>query len=566
MRLKTLSNDVVEGERCGVIGRNFIIQPDEEIEINFAIGFADTLDEAIQNSYGINADNVQKMLEEVVEYWDNLLGKITIKTPDRALDIIINNWIPYQVFSARVYARAGFYQAGGAFGFRDQLQDMLGAMYFDPILARRTILEFAGHQFVKGDVQHWWHPPARGVRTKISDDKLFLPYVVSEYIAITEDIGILEEVAPYLADLEIEQGAEAVYDNTTISDYSENLYNHCNRAISSALNMGEHGLPLMGTGDWNDAMNSVGDEGKGESVWLGWFLYDVLVRFMEIANRRGDIETAERYSQEAERLRENLEQYAWDGSWYLRAYDDEGKALGASENTECRIDCISQAWAGISNAANNVRVRTALESAMKMLFNREDDLLMLLTPPFEGKEFEPGYIANYLPGVRENGGQYTHGAVWLVKALAEQNMNIEAWDVLRALNPINHSSSEALARKYKAEPYVLAADVYSQYPNNGRGGWTWYTGSASWLYKVVLDTLIGFKLRGSKIIFEPHLPPSFDGIELDYRWENNTVYKITVYNTGKGNSVKTIYLDGRQAEDIQLSDDGMVHKVKVILE
>ncbi|HOV69301.1 MAG TPA: glycosyl transferase, partial [Clostridia bacterium] len=394
-----------------------------------------------------------------------------------------------------------------------------------------------------------------------------LPYIVAEYIRVIGDEGILDEKTPFLENLPLEKGKHVRYEVANHTQYAESIYEHCRRAIESALVFGEHGLPLMGTGDWNDAMDSVGDEGKGESVWLGWFLYDVLVKMADLAQKRGDAALVGRYSSLAGQLRENIEKHAWDGSWYIRAFDDKGRKLGSSANLEeCRIDAVSQAWASLSDAANIARVNEALESAKMLLYNKESATFSLLTPPFKGAEFEPGYIAAYLPGVRENGGQYTHAVVWMIMALAKQNKNDDAWELLDCVNPVMHTLSEQLVMRYKTEPYAIPADIYTVPPNEGRGGWTWYTGSAAWLYKCVLESLIGFKLRGDTLSFEPHLPSNCNGVEIDYRYKDSTLYKITIYNAG-ANKVKAVYLDGKQAENnIKLVDDHVEHRVKVMLE
>jgi cyclic beta-1,2-glucan synthetase len=465
---------------CAALQVKFDLDPGESGEVIFLIGEADDLEAArrLVRRYR-EPGECGRALEDVRGRWDSLLGAVEVRTPDPALDLLVNRWLLYQVLSCRVWARSAFYQSGGAFGFRDQLQDVMALVDAAPQVARNHILYAASRQFAEGDVQHWWHPPAgQGVRTRFSDDYLWLPFVVCHYVATTGDALILDEPVTFLTGPALKPGQEDDYGKPEVAGRPGTLYEHCTRALDHGMRFGAHGLPLMGAGDWNDGMNRVGIEGRGESVWVSWFLIANLKAFAPLAESRGDAERVARCREAAEALRLATEQNAWDGAWYRRAYFDDGTPLGSSQNDECQIDSIAQTWGVISGAADPERAKQAMAAVESRLIKGDDGLILLFDPPFDAGKLNPGYIKGYLPGIRENGGQYTHAAIWVVVAMARLGRGREAFDLFRLLNPIHHGETPEGVRRYKVEPYVVAADVYGRPPHIGRGGWTWYTGSA----------------------------------------------------------------------------------------
>jgi cyclic beta-1,2-glucan synthetase len=523
---------------------------------------------AIADKYK-NVAEAKQALEEVVAYWDDLLETIEVKTPDPAMDIMLNRWLLYQALSCRVWARSAFYQSGGAYGFRDQLQDVCALVYAAPHLAREQILRAAAHQFKEGDVQHWWHPPTgRGVRTRCSDDMLWLPFVTSFYVKTTGDQSVLDETLTFLEAPLLEDGESESYTQPAVSAESATLYVHCTRALDRSLAVGSHGLPLMGSGDWNDGMNRVGIEGKGESVWLGWFLHYVLSEFAPFCDSRKEKRRGTKYRSRAEKIRQALEENGWDGDWYRRAYFDDGTPLGSAQNEECQIDSIAQSWAVISGAADPYRAGRAMTAVEEYLIRRGDALAILFSPPFDRSALDPGYIKGYVPGVRENGGQYTHAALWTLIAYASQGDGDRAGELFAMLNPINHASTRAGLHKYRVEPYVAAADVYAGWPHIGRGGWTWYTGSASWMYRAGLESILGFKLRGDRLQIEPCIPRFWREFEIVYK-RGSATYNILVENPhGLNRGVSRIEVDGVHtgAAQIELVDDGQQHNVRITLD
>ncbi len=496
----------------------------ETVEVAFLLGQTESREAALDLVAQYRESGVvQAALDEVHAFWNETLSAVEIDTPAPELDVLVNGWLLYQDLSCRMWGRTAFYQSGGAFGFRDQIQDSTALVYTRPDLLRAQLLLHAAHQFEEGDVLHWWHPPtSKGIRTHFSDDLLWLPYATAFYVETTGDVGVLDETARYLTARELKEGEDEVFLTPEDAGTSGTLFDHCCRALDRSLTAGAHGLPLMGTGDWNDGMNSVGDEGRGESVWLGFFLAHILQHFLPLCDMRGETERAATYRAYLADLETALNDAGWDGGWYRRAYYDDGTPLGSAQNDECRIDAIAQGWSVISGVAPPERAAAALDAAEEHLVREEEGLIRLLTPPFDKTEHDPGYIKGYVPGVRENGGQYTHGVLWLIRAFAEQGRTDLAARLLTVLSPVHHTRTAEAAERYKTEPYVVAADVYSVAPHVGRGGWTWYTGSAGWTYRVALESILGFRVEnGDTLVLDPRIPADWPGFSLRYRLPND---------------------------------------------
>ncbi|UNK49694.1 cyclic beta 1-2 glucan synthetase [Lysobacter sp. S4-A87] len=549
---------------CAAIQVPLALAEDEERETVFRLGVGRDYGEALQLAEKVRGvQRAHDALDALRIHWRSLLSTVQVKTPDASVDALANGWLLYQTLACRYVARSGYYQSGGAFGFRDQLQDTMATVHAKPALTREHLLLCAAHQFPQGDVLHWWHPPqGRGVRTRCSDDYLWLPLAACRYLAVTGDASVLDENVRFIDGRPVNPDEESYYDMPVASYLQQSFYEHCVLALQRGCSLlGERGLPLIGTGDWNDGMNRVGEAGRGESVWLGFFLFDGLQRFANVASGRGDASFATWCREQAQQLRGNLEAHAWDGQWYRRAWFDDGTPLGSTESDECRIDSISQSWSVLSGAADPARARQAMASLDRHLVRRDAGLIQLLDPPFDKTAKDPGYIRGYVPGVRENGGQYTHAAVWAAMAFAHQGDAARAWELARMINPIHHASDADEAARYKVEPYVLAADVYAVPPHVGRGGWTWYTGSAGWMYRLLTESLLGLQRNGTLMTLQPCLPADWPEYQLQYRY-GTSVYSIKVTQGDSGPA--TLKLDGAEQADFRfpLVDDGVAHHVE----
>ena len=555
---------------CGALQVSVLLAAGASTEVIVFLGQGASVDEARAIVQHYRAGNLDAVLRAVTTRWDDLLAAVHVTTPDRSFDLMVNRWLLYQALCCRVWARAGFYQASGAYGFRDQLQDVMALTVAARDVTRAQLCRAAARQFPEGDVQHWWHPPSgRGVRTRISDDRVWLAFATAHYVAVTADATVLDEQIPFIDGPALAEGSLEAYYEPTVSAERASLFEHCARALDRSLAVGSHGLPLIGTGDWNDGMNRVGAKGRGESVWLGWFLHATLTDWAPIAESRGDRERAHVWRKHLEALGHALETAGWDGDWYRRAYFDDGTPLGAAENAECRIDSIAQSWAVLSGAADPRRAARAMNAVEEYLVHREQAIVQLFTPPFQRASRDPGYIKGYPPGIRENGGQYTHAAIWAIMAFAALGDGDRAGELFALLNPINHTSTRAGLYRYRVEPYVVAGDVYTEAPHSGQGGWTWYTGSAGWMYRAGMEWLLGFRLRGASLFIDPCIPRTWPGFSITFRY-HASLYEVRVENPhAVTRGVSRIEIDGVAVPagqaGLPLVDDAATHQVRVWL-
>jgi cellobiose phosphorylase len=564
MRRTAFSNRAAAGlDPCAALQTKFEIRPGEEKTVIVMLGQAEDAT-AARNLIARyrQIPNVEQALLETRRWWDQLLTTIQVQTPVLSVDLMVNRWLLYQSLSCRIWGRSALYQSSGAFGFRDQLQDSLAFVYAAPHIARNMILQAASRQFLEGDVQHWWHSPSgEGVRTRCSDDMLWLPYAVCHYVQTTGETDVLDVVTTYLEGPTLADDQTEAYFRPSISNQQGTIFDHCRRAIEKGATHGPNGLPLIGTGDWNDGMNAVGKAGKGESVWLAWFLVDILTKFAALCEGRGEQTLAADYRERAAILTATIERTSWDGEWYRRAYFDDGSPLGSQQNDEAKIDSLPQSWSIICGGGTLDRAAVAMDSVEKYLVRRKDKMVLLFAPPFDRSIPDPGYIQAYPPGVRENGGQYTHAALWVAMAYARVGDGTRAVEVLQMLNPIEHSRTPEDYAVYRTEPYTMAADVYSLEKQMGRGGWTWYTGSAGWMYRVWLEEVLGFKLHGNQLSIEPVIPDEWPGYVITFRYRR-TKYRIEVKNNGKVRKQRVRLEDDQQMHTIRISaDQPLSHQV-----
>ena len=541
----------------------------EDKEISIILGAEEELIDCKNIAYKYQkVANCTQELSELKNSWNEFFGRFQVDTPLESINILLNGWTVYQVITSRLVGRTGYYQSGGAYGFRDQLQDTIGLKYFEPDILRTQIIKHSEHQFIEGDVEHWWHEEnQRGIRTRFSDDLLWLPYLVIEYINFTGDTSILEIETSYLEGAILEEGQDERYEKYLPSKEKGTIYEHCIKAIERSLNFGENVLPKIGSGDWNDGFSTVGNKGRGESVWLGFFLSLILENFIEICKGKKDYHLSEKYEQIKNNLKKALNTNGWDGRWYKRAFMDDGNVLGSMENEECRIDSIAQSWSVISKAGDNDKKYISMESLENHLIDRENGIIKLLDPPFEKSKLEPGYIKAYLPGVRENGGQYTHSSIWVIIAEAMLGFGDKAVELYRMINPIEHARTKEASKKYKVEPYVIPADIYGIGNLAGRGGWTWYTGSASWYYKAGIEDLLGLKIEKGYLKIEPCIPKDWKQYQIQYKWKES-VYNITINNSnGKNtfeNGISKVILNGNEVENlIKLDGSRNIYQIEV---
>jgi cyclic beta-1,2-glucan synthetase len=556
---------------CAALQRVIELGVGETVEVVSFVGQCACVEDARALIERYRKADLDAVLAEVTTQWQNVLGTVQVKTPDRAMDLMLNGWLLYQTLACRVWARSAFYQASGAYGFRDQLQDGMALTLAQPDEARRHLLRTAARQFIEGDFQHWWLPQSgQGVRTRISDDRVWLAFATATYIGCAGDVAILDEIVPFLDGPPLRPGEHDAFFQPMVADESASLFEHCARGLDQCMELtGEHGLPLIGTGDWNDGMNRVGAHGKGESVWLGWLLLRTIELFAPLAESRdaASVAHAARWRAHAASVREALEREAWDGEWYRRATFDDGTWLGSKDSDECQIDSIAQSWAVLSGAADPARAALAMTSLEKHLIRPDDGLALLFTPPFDKTSHDPGYIKGYPPGLRENGGQYSHAAMWAILAFTKMREGNKAAALFSLLNPVNHARTPTEVDRYKVEPYVVAADVYSVPPHAGRGGWTWYTGSAGWMYRAGVEGILGICREGGFLVIDPCIPDTWPGFEATVTMDS-TRYEIHVEAADELDVTRAV-LDGASLEcgdgRVRVPLDAGSHKLLISL-
>ncbi len=555
---------------CGVLSASVEIPAGGEVEMVLFLGEERNEEAARALIARYRSADLDRVRSEVAAFWDGMLGQIQVTTPDRAMDLMLNGWLFYQALACRFWARSAFYQASGAYGFRDQLQDGMALAALSPALTREHLLRAAGRQFGEGDVQHWWLPQSgQGLRTRISDDRIWLVHAVAQFVDRVGEAAILDETVAFIEGQRLGADESENFFRPTVADETASLYEHCARALDYSLALGAHGVPLIGTGDWNDGMNRIGPAGRGESVWLGWFLYDALMKFVPIAEARSETARAAAWREHADRLKASLNREAWDGDWYLRGWFDDGTPFGTAAGQECRIDSIAQSWSVLSGAASPTRAAAAMAAVERNLIHAEDGLALLFTPPFDKGALDPGYIKGYPPGIRENGGQYTHAALWSVMAFASLGEGSKATGLFSILNPINHARTRAEVYRYKVEPYVIAADIHSVPPHVGRGGWTWYTGAAGWMYRAGIESILGLRRQGDILHFNPCISRDWKSFAIALR-HGSARYEISVENpAGVERGIVFAALDGsivlERPLTLRLVDDGQTHRVQVRL-
>jgi cyclic beta-1,2-glucan synthetase len=555
---------------CAALRTVIVLPPHGTAELTSLLGQAASLGDAQALIKKYRSADLAAVLAKVTEQWNDVLTRVQVSTPDRSMDLMLNGWLLYQSLVCRVWARTAFYQASGAYGFRDQLQDGMALAAVRPDITRAHLLTAAGRQFIEGDVQHWWFPQTgMGTRSRISDDRAWLALAAMHYTETTGDYAVFDEQIPFIEGQWLRDGEHDSLFTPTVSDARANLYEHCALALDKSLALGPHGLPLIGTGDWNDGMNRVGEAGTGESVWLAWLHCAVLTRFARVADERGQPERAAKWRAHVEALKTALERDGWDGAWYRRGYYDDGTALGSTNSQECQIDAIAQSWAVISGAGDPERARQAMTAVERELILPDAQVHLLFKPPFDKTTLEPGYIKGYPPGIRENGGQYTHGVLWSVVALAMLGEGDKAANLFALINPVNHARNQTEANRYVVEPYVVAADVYASADHRGRGGWTWYTGSAGWMQRAGMEYILGCRILAGSLHFDPCIPKAWPGFSISLK-HGAARYEITVKNpAGVSRGIARASLDGVDVSArplvIPLSDDGATHRLEVTL-